>query len=220
MGSTALAATQFGYPYSYYPYVGYQYHQPLYYQQPMAYPMPAGQAQTRTILSLGNALELKGTFVTAAAGTHPARTISGDFLIQQNGLLDLSTSMEAKMKVYLRSSTDINGKALMVRLGNGATCEDAINAIGVADANPAVDAAVTNAPVLARASAPIFTINGFYITSPTKDHNIDGSNSKMSLKPITDKNWLLIQDGVIPTGATVGTPGNANIIGCSSEITM
>merc|ERR1719445_914309 len=186
--------------------------------------MPAGQAQTRTILSLGNALELKGTFVTAAAGSGPtglpARTISGDFLIQQNGLLDLSTSMEAKMKVYLRSSTDINGKALMVRLGNGATCEDAINAIGVADANPAVDAAVTNAPVLARASAPIFTINGFYITSPTKDHNIDGSNSKMSLKPATDKNWLLIQDGVIPTGATVGTPGNANIIGRSSEIIM
>merc|ERR1712026_247583 len=189
--------------------------------------MPAGQAQTRTILSLGNALELKGTFVTAAAtGTTaadlPARTISGDFLIQQNGLLDLSTSMEAKMKVYLRSSTDINGKALMVRLGTGDTCDDAINAIGVADANPAVGAVVANAPVLARASAPIFTINGFYITSPTKDHNIDGSNSKMSLKPTVagNKNWLLIQDGVIPTGATVGTPGNANIIGCSSEIIM
>merc|ERR1719445_2759873 len=184
--------------------------------------MPAGQAQTRTILSLGNALELKGTFVTAAAGTHPARTISGDFLIQQNGLLDLSTSMEAKMKVYLRSSTDINGKALMVRLGTGATCDDAINAIGAADANPAVGAAVTNAPVLARASAPIFTINGFYITSPTMGHNIDGSNSKMSLKPTStaadQKRWLLIQDGVIPTGATVGTVGNANIIGCSSEI--
>merc|ERR1719445_2063374 len=189
--------------------------------------MPAGQAQTRTILSLGNALELKGTFVTAAAtGTGaaalPARTISGDFLIQQNGLLDLSTSMEAKMKVYLRSSTDINGKALMVRLGTGATCDDAINAIGAADANPAVGAAVTNAPVLARASAPIFTINGFYITSPTKDHNIDGSNSKMSLKALptaaADKKWLLIQDGVIPTGATNGTPGNANIIGCSSTV--
>merc|ERR1712227_985449 len=138
MGSTALAATQFGYPYSYYPYVGYQYHQPLYYQQPMAYPMPAGQAQTRTILSLGNALELKGTFVTAAASGLPARTISGDFLIQQNGLLDLSTSMEAKMKVYLRSSTDINGKALMVRLGTGTDCDDAINAI--LDKNPAVGA--------------------------------------------------------------------------------
>merc|ERR1712241_1056879 len=87
--------------------------------------MPAGQAQTRTILSLGNALELKGTFVTAAASTLPERTISGDFLIQQNGLLDLSTSMEAKMKVYLRSSTDINGKALMVRLGTGAACDAA-----------------------------------------------------------------------------------------------
>merc|ERR1719471_1365329 len=183
--------------------------------------MPAGQAQTRTILSLGNALELKGTFVTAAASTLPARTISGDFLIQQNGLLDLSTSMEAKMKVYLRSSTDINGKALMVRLGTGATCDDAINAIGAADANPAVGAAVANAPVLARASAPIFTINGFYITSPTMGHNIDGTNSKMSLKPTAgNKNWLLIQDGVIPTGATVGTVGNANIIGCSSEIIM
>merc|ERR1711997_813888 len=52
--------------------------------------MSAGQAQTRTILSLGNALEVKGTFVTAAAtGTTnadlPAKTISGDFLIQQNG---------------------------------------------------------------------------------------------------------------------------------------
>merc|ERR1712095_44290 len=103
--------------------------------------MPAGQAQTRTILSLGNALELKGTFVTAAAtATLPARTISGDFLIQQNGLLDLSTSMEAKMKVYLRSTTDINGKALMVRLGTGATCEAAITNIGAAEANPAVGA--------------------------------------------------------------------------------
>merc|ERR1711978_852691 len=99
---------------------------------------------------MGNALELKGTFVTAAAATHPARTISGDLLIQQNGLLDLSTSMEAKMKVYLRSSTDINGKALMVRLGTGSTCDDAINAIGAADANPAVGAVVANAPVLAR----------------------------------------------------------------------
>merc|ERR1719445_1312537 len=189
--------------------------------------MPAGQAQTRTILSLGNALELKGTFVTAAAtGTGaaalPAKTISGDFLIQQNGLLDLSTSMEAKMKVYLRSSTDINGKALMVRLGTGATCEAAINAIGAADANPAVGATVTNAPVLARASAPIFTINGFYITSPTMGHNIDGPNSKTSLTALptadADKRWLLIQDGVIPTGATVGTVGNANIIGCSSTV--
>merc|ERR1711884_364988 len=177
--------------------------------------MPAGQAQTRTILSLGNALELKGTFVTAAAtATLPARTISGDFLIQQNGLLDLSTSMEAKMKVYLRSTTDINGKALMVRLGTGLTCDDAINAIGAADANPAVGAVVANAPVLARASAPIFTINGFYITSPTMGHNIDGTNSKTSLEPTTaaGKNWLLIQDGVIPTGSTVGTVGNANII--------
>ena len=55
-------------------------------------------------------------------------------------------------------------------------------------------------------------------------HNIDGSNSKMSLKPTStaadQKRWLLIQDGVIPTGATAGTPGNANIIGCSSEIIM
>merc|ERR1712026_67937 len=185
--------------------------------------MPAGQAQTRTILSLGNALELKGTFVTAAASTSPslpARTISGDFLIQQNGLLDLSTSMEAKMKVYLRSTTDINGKALMVRLGTGATCEAAIAAIDTA--NPAVGATAGNTPVLARASAPIFTINGFYITSPTMDHNIDGSNSKMSLKPTStaadQKRWLLIQDGVIPTGATDGTVGDANIIGCSSEI--
>merc|ERR1719367_1440074 len=187
--------------------------------------MPAGQAQTRTILSLGNALELKGTFVTAAAGSGPtglpAKTISGDFLIQQNGLLDLSTSMEAKMKVYLRSSTDINGKALMVRLGTGDTCDAAIAAI--VDKNPAVGA-TANPPVLARASVPFFTINGFYITSPTMGHNIDGTNSKMSLKPTTagttDKNWLLIQDGVIPTGATAGTPGNANIIGCSSEIIM
>merc|ERR1712026_429572 len=182
--------------------------------------MPAGQAQTRTILSLGNALELKGTFVTAAASTSPslpARTISGDFLIQQNGLLDLSTSMEAKMKVYLRSTTDINGKALMVRLGVGADCEAAINAITVA--NPAEGADAMETPVLARASAPIFTINGFYITSPTKDHNIDGTNGKTSLKSTTAaKRWLLIQDGVIPTGATVGTVGNANIIGCSSEV--
>merc|ERR1719445_1136270 len=186
--------------------------------------MPAGQAQTRTILSLGNALELKGTFVTAAAtGTGaaalPAKTISGDFLIQQNGLLDLSTSMEAKMKVYLRSSTDINGKALMVRLGTGDTCDAAIAAI--VDKNPPVGA-TANPPVLARASVPFFTINGFYITSPTMGHNIDGTNSKTSLKPTTatGKNWLLIQDGVIPTGATVGTPGDANIIGCSSEIIM
>merc|ERR1712241_306515 len=183
--------------------------------------MSAGQAQTRTILSLGNALEVKGTFVTAAAtGTTsadlPARTISGDFLIQQNGLLDLSTSMEAKMKVYLRSTTDINGKALMVRLGTGATCEAAIAAI--VDKNPAVGA-TADPPVLARASVPFFTINGFYITSPTKDHNIDGSNSKTSLKSTaTAKKWLLIQDGVVPTGATVGTAGDANIIGCSSEV--
>merc|ERR1719420_1909063 len=184
--------------------------------------MPAGQAQTRTILSLGNALELKGTFVTAAASTLPERTISGDFLIQQNGLLDLSTSMEAKMKVYLRSSTDINGKALMVRLGEGDTCEAAIADIDTA--NPAVGATAGNTAVLARASVPFFTINGFYITSPTMDHNIDGTNSKTSLTALsstaatTDKKWLLIQDGVIPTGATVGTVGNANIIGCSSAV--
>ena len=154
--ATALAAPQlpyYGYtaynPYAAYPaYAGYQAYPGLFTsQQALTYQKPANP-MGRTIVSLGNFLELTGDFAADDTAT-PARTITGNFVIQQNPLLDITTAMEAKMNLYVRSTTDLNGKELRVRLGTGADCTAAVDAIlgdvaavtGVAPMDAVVDPA-------------------------------------------------------------------------------
>merc|ERR1712241_770766 len=105
--------------------------------------------------------------------------MGGYFTIKQSGLLDPFSGQEAKMNLYVKSTTDLNGKELKVQLGTGTDC---------------TIAAVVD---LATVTGPLFSINGFYINGRTSGHNLDGTNGKTSLKG-TDK-WLMIADstGVI-----------------------
>ena len=54
--------------------------------------------------------------------TTPPRVIEGYFTIKQSGLLDPFSGQEAKMNLYVKSSTDLNGKELKVQLGTGTDC--------------------------------------------------------------------------------------------------
>jgi len=237
--ATALAAPQlpyYGYtaynPYAAYPaYAGYQAYPGLFTSQQALTYQKSANPMGRTIVSLGNFLELTGDFAADATAT-PARTITGNFVIQQNPLLDITTAMEAKMNLYVRSTADLNGKELRVRLGTGADCNAAVAAIlgdvaavaevvadptavpavvGVAAMDAVVDPA---APVLASLNGPIVSFNGFYINGRTTGHNINGLPATAAKAALTgaDK-WLLIQEGAITT-TTGAAP--ANIIGCSA----
>jgi len=193
--SSALAAPQYlPYPYAgynpgyYHPYAAY----PAYQYQPASllyYPtqqrVGSNDVLTKSLIKFGNFLEINGEFL-ADTTTTPARTITGTIQILQNGLLDVVTGQDAKFTLYIQSTTDLNGKELKVQLGTGADCTTAAAATG------------TDAPVdLATATAPPITINGFYITGTTTGYNIDGMNSKTTLKGATK--WLMIADttGVI-----------------------
>merc|ERR1711874_159358 len=107
----------------------------------------------------------------------------GNFL-EINGMF----RADAKFTLYIQSTVDLNGKELKVQLGTGTDCTVAAAATG------------TSAPVnLATVTGPP-SINGFYITGTTKDHNIDGMNSKTTLMGATK--WLMIAD-------------STGVIGCS-----
>jgi len=227
--ATALAAPQlpyYGYtaynPYAAYPaYAGYQAYPGLFTSQQALTYQKSANPMGRTIVSLGNFLELTGDFAADATST-PARTITGNFVIQQNPLLDITTAMEAKMNLYVRSTADLNGKELRVRLGTGADCNAAVAAIlGDVAAVAAVGGAAAvaavvdpTAPVLASLNGPIVSFNGFYINGRTTGHNINGLPATAAKAALTgaDK-WLLIQEGAITT-TTAAAP--ANIIGCSA----
>jgi len=223
--ATALAAPQipyYGYT-AYHPYAAYSAF-PAYQafpaypglytpQQAVTYQNAVPDASGRTIVSVGNFRELTGDFEASTTST-PPRTITGNFVIQQNPLLDVVTSNEAKMNLYVRSTADLNNAELRVRVAVGTTCDAAIATITgdvaavPASPGPAADAVIdtTNGPVLATLTGPIFQINGFYINGRTMGHNIDGTNGQTALTGAMK--WLLIQEGPI----TTGTP---NIIGCS-----
>ena len=90
-----------------------------------------GVPATRTVVKLGNFLEINGMFeegTTLAAGV--TSTIKGNFNIQQNGLLDLFSGNEAKITAYIMSSNDLTGRNIKLWIGTGATCEAALAATG------------------------------------------------------------------------------------------
>ena len=120
--TSALAAPQYyslpAYGYAQYPaYPAYS--TPLlYYPQALAYPTPAKslQASTRT---LGNFMQITGEFMPDTA---TMRTIEGTLKIHQNGIFDFFTGQDAKFHLYVKSSDDLNGKSLMIKVGTGADC--------------------------------------------------------------------------------------------------
>merc|ERR1719361_2540895 len=118
------------------------------YAQYPAYPAPAKslQASTRT---LGNFMQITGEFMPDTA---TMRTIEGTLKIHQNGIFDFFTGQDAKFHLYVKSSDDLNGKSLMIKVGTGADCT-------AASAAPDDLAMVTAPP----------SINGFYIKGTTKE---------------------------------------------------
>merc|ERR1712183_866109 len=144
----------------------------------------AGTAATRDLISFGNFLELNGLFeqVATATTTAPVTTVKGNFNIQQNGILDVFSSNEAKFSMYVMSSTDLTGKNIKVNLGTGASCL-------AASTGTLVELAMVNAPP---------SINGFYISGTTTGYNIDGMNSKTALRSAT--NWLVLTE----SGTVIG----------------
>merc|ERR1711992_313402 len=193
---TAVMAAPQVYPYygnygMYHGYPGYGY--------PMVhtgYPVAAYPAQhlaptypvagTRSLVKLGNFLEINGMFeqVATATATVPMTTVKGNFNIQQNGILDFLSGNEAKFSMYVMSSTDLTGKNIKVNLGTGASCL-------AASTGTLVELAMVNAPV---------SINGFYISGATKGYNIDGMHSKTALMSAT--NWIVLTE-------------SGTVIGCS-----
>ena len=144
--STALAAPQYlynygmyGYPASYYPLGGYAdarlVYNPLYQPGVVNY-QPVVQdasAATRGIVKFGNFLEINGEMEqgeTLVAGTTPTLSvIKGTFSIQQNGILDLFSNGEAKFKAYIMSSKDLTGMNIVLHVGTGTSCADAVSKI-------------------------------------------------------------------------------------------
>merc|ERR1739848_225878 len=197
--SAAMAAPQlypyygsygmYGYPTYGYPMVNYPAAYPLagYPNQRIistGYPVATPMAGTRNLIKFGNFLELNGVFeqVATATTTAPVTTVKGTFNIQQNGILDIFSSNEAKFSMYVMSSTDLTGKNIKIMLGTGASCL-------AASTGTLVELAMVNAPP---------SINGFYISGTTKGYNIDGMNSKTALMSAT--NWLVLTE----SGTVIG----------------
>merc|ERR1712117_330433 len=180
--STALAAPQFYQsPYYGYPMVhGYPgLYQPVYPRVVAQYPgMVQNPVNTRGLVKFENLLEINGEFKTDSTTT-PARTIAGTYTFQQNFLSDLTYGNNAYFKVYINgASGDLTGKNRM--LSFGADCTTA-----------GTDFSSINGPV---------TIGqGFYVTGGATGYNIDGSNSKTTMKNL----YLQVRD-------------STGIIGCSS----
>merc|ERR1712242_273270 len=139
---------------------------------------PYPMAGTRNLVKFGNFLELNGVFeqVATATTTVPMTIVKGNFNIQQNGILDIFSSNDAKFSMYVMSSTDLTGKNVKVHLGTGADC------VAAFAAGP-TELTMVNAPP---------SINGFYISGTTPGYNLDGMNSKTALMGATK--WLILTE--------------------------
>jgi len=205
--STALAAPQLYHPYGTYGYPGYYngyyptaglLHHQLAPRVLPAYPHVVGQQvvqgvpATRTVVKLGNFLEINGMFeegTTLATGV--TSTIKGNFNIQQNGLLDLFSGNEAKITAYIMSSNDLTGKNIKLHIGTGTDCMTALAATGT---DAPVEIAMVNVPP---------SINGFYVNARTTGFNIDGMNGKTSLMGATK--WLLVTESGVGIGCSMAS---------------
>ena len=64
-------------------------------------------------------MQITGEFMPDTA---TMRTIEGTLKIHQNGIFDFFTGQDAKFHLYVKSSDDLNGKSLMIKVGTGADC--------------------------------------------------------------------------------------------------
>ena len=117
-----------GYPGYGYPMVHTGYPVAAYPAQHLAPTYPV--AGTRSLVKLGNFLEINGMFeqVATATATVPMTTVKGNFNIQQNGILDFLNGNEAKLHMYIMSSNDLTGKNVKAWIGTGADCVAALAA--------------------------------------------------------------------------------------------
>merc|ERR1712012_927522 len=147
---------------------------------PSAYPL-VSQAQQqpiqRGLISFENLLQVNGKFKTDDT-TPPAMVVSGTFEFDQNFGTDLLYGNNAHYKIYINSgSTDLTGKNVALKFAS--SC------------------AATDGTMFAEVNAP-WQINGFWVTGSSTGFNIDGMNSKTSMKGM----FLQVTD-------------NTGIIGCS-----
>merc|ERR1712109_187536 len=188
----------YGYPASYYPLGGYAdpriVYNPLYQPGVVNY-QPVVQdasAATRGIVKFGNFLEINGEMEqgeTLVAGTTPTLSvIKGTFSIQQNGILDLFSNGEAKFKAYIMSSKDLTGMNIVLHVGTGTSCADAVSKIGTGTDEPKQIAMVNVPP----------SINGFYVSGATKKMAIEvPTPNPNNLETLKGPNkWLLITDAL------------------------
>merc|ERR1712079_631529 len=110
--------------------------------------------------------------------------ITGEFMPDTATMRTIEGTL--KIHLYVKSSDDLNGKSLMIKVGTGADCT-------AASAAPDDLAMVTAPP----------SINGFYIKGTTKGYNIDGSGGKKKLVENGMMKWLMITDS------------DGMVIGCS-----
>merc|ERR1712242_181852 len=127
--------------------------------------------------------EINGNFATST--TQASLVVVGTINLSQNLVTDFLNGNEAQYKIYVQSSgtTDLTGKN--IRLGLASTCTTAATATSAA---PSEIFATINAPP---------QLNGFYIAGRTTGYNIDGKNSKVTLK---GKFMQILDD----TGAIIG----------------
>merc|ERR1712088_359592 len=178
--ATTLAAPQYLSPYGGYlypQYTGYPmglYGYPNYSPVRMAYPttqyIPMVQAMnqpqspnTLQLVKFENFMEINGNFATST--TQASLVVVGTINLSQNLVTDFLNGNEAQYKIYVQSSstTDLTGKN--IRLGLASSCTTA----------------ATDTSATATAAAPS-ELNGFYIAGRTTGYNINGENSKVSLK--------------------------------------
>merc|ERR1712156_928947 len=119
---------------------------------------------TRQLVKFENFMEINQKFVASdTAGS--AQVIVGTINVQQNLVTNFLNDNEATYKIYVQSSGDLQlaGQNIMIGLKNDcttmATCTEIVSTVNVPP-----------------------HINGFYVAGRTTGYNIDGMNSKTTLK--------------------------------------
>merc|ERR1711941_241015 len=139
---------------------------------PMVQAMNQPQSpNTRQLVKFENFMEINGKFATST--TQASLVVVGTINLSQNLVTDFLNANEAQYKIYVQSS--------------GTTDLTDTSATATAAAPSEIFATINAPPQL----------NGFYIAGRTTGYNINGMNSKVSLK---GKFMQILDD----TGAIIG----------------
>ena len=94
----------------------------------VVYPVAAQQPvqSTRGLVKFENFQEINGEFKTDTTTT-PAMTVEGTYSFQQNFLTDITYGNNAYFKVYIKGTTDLTGKNVMLAFGSDCTTAGTVN---------------------------------------------------------------------------------------------